>query len=208
METTDTRERQPPDRNLSRRRLLAGGFGMATAVFSPGIAGAQTEGEDGAGQPENEDGSGSDGGDESTQPEDDGSIVTETALSASTPTFDRENHEGLFVEIRGESNSRVEQGVTACEFLGTNPVPYEITLFNPASDEGTGETEGDDPASESALMYAAENDEEIKPETFFLINRSQPCSDEFLAVGLGEADKESIESDVGPGTGQEGEPGA
>lgn len=131
----------------------------------------------------------------------DGSATTEAALSASAPTFGRNQYTGLFVEVTGESDTELEQGVAACEFLTTEtPVPYEISLIDRSNERN--------PDTESTILYTAENNDDIQQGVYFVISQSQSCSDEYLTVGLEGVDEESTGGDVGPGTGDEAEPGA
>jgi len=185
----DSTEQEPQPRACSRRRLLVS-TGLAGLAFSPATTSARPT-EEPTQQQE----------DDQEQPET--AAETEIALSAAAPTFDRPDHEGLFLEVHGESDATVPEGVTACEFLGETPVPYAVTLF-----DATEETDaGSGYPSESVPIYVDPDSEEISPDAFFVINRTDPCSEAFLTAELEATDEESIEGDVGPGTGPDEDPG-
>lgn len=176
-------------RACSRRRLLASAVGLSTAAVLPGATTGQTQDDNTA--PDN------------GEPPADEEAMTEVGLSAAAPTFDRPDHEGLFIQVHGESDATIPEGAAACEFLGANPLAYAVTLLDP-----TEETENGEAPAESTPIYVPDGETEIEPGAFFVISRTHSCAADVLAAELELTDEEAIEGDVGPGTGPDEEPGA
>lgn len=179
--TSESDGRAGNERSSSRRRFIRGVAATGgAATLSAFVGGA-------AAQSETETEAETDRGVDTDSPRPDEQVTVEAALPASAPTPGTSDYTGLFVQTTGYNRDVETAGVRSCQFAASDDdiTAYDARLF----EGGAGE-----PNVATTTLYVVTRGTSVQPNMVFVINSQDPCSGDYVAVGLEEAGNAAVET--------------